>query len=185
MKAHIISYADDFVILCRGTAQAARSRMEQMMQKLKLTVNPQKTRVCRVPEESFDFLGYTLGRCYRAKTGTPYLGSKPSKKAVAKVCTQIGQMTQRTLGWKETEVLVADLNQKLQGWANYFRLGSVHKAYRIVDGHVRYRLRRWLCHKHKVQGQGKNRFRDEYLNTELGLIRLERLKTNRPWANAT
>ena len=185
LKAHIVSYADDFVILCRGTAPAARSRMEQMMQKLKLTVNPQKTRVCRVPEESFDFLGYTLGRCYRAKTGTPYLGSKPSKKAVAKVCTQIGQMTQRTLGWKETEVLVADLNQKLQGWANYFRLGSVHKAYRIVDGHVRYRLRRWLCHKHKVQGQGKNRFRDEYLNTELGLIRLERLKTNRPWANAT
>ena len=50
----------DFVILCRGTAQEARGRMEPMMQKLKLRVNPQKTRVCRVPEESFDFLGYTL-----------------------------------------------------------------------------------------------------------------------------
>jgi RNA-directed DNA polymerase len=108
-----------------------------------------------------------------------YIGSKPSKKAVAKLCEQIGQMTQRTLGRKETEVLVADLNQKLQGWASYFQLGSVHNACRIVDGHVRYRLRRWLCHKNKVQGQGKSRFRDEYLNTELGLIRLERLKSNR------
>ena len=67
--------------------------MEKMMQKLKLTVNPQKTRVCQVPEESFDFLGYTLGRCYRAKIGTPYIGSKPSKKAVTKLCQQIGQMT--------------------------------------------------------------------------------------------
>ncbi|MEI2724373.1 MAG: hypothetical protein V9H26_12830 [Verrucomicrobiota bacterium] len=39
------------------------------MTKLKLTVNEQKTRICRVPEESFDFLGYTLGRCYSPKTG--------------------------------------------------------------------------------------------------------------------
>jgi group II intron reverse transcriptase/maturase len=180
LRAKIVSYADDFVILCRRTAPEVRARMEQMMQKLKLTVNPQKTRVCRVPKESFDFLGYTLGRCYRVKTGTPYIGSKPSRKAVARLCEQIGQMTQRTLGWKETETLVGELNLKLKGWANYFQLGSVSKAYRVVDGHVRYRLRRWLCHKHKVQGQGRNRFRDKYLDTKLGLVRLERLKTNRP-----
>jgi group II intron reverse transcriptase/maturase len=185
LKAQIVSYADDFVILCRGTAQEAQGRMEKMMQTLKLTVNPQKTRVCQVPEEPFDFLGYTLGRCYRAKTGTPYIGSKPSKKAVTKLCQQIGQMTQRTLSWKETEALVGDLNLTLRGWANYFQLGSVSKAYRIVDSHVRHRLRRWLCHKHKVKGHGKTRFCDQYLDTKLGLVRLERLNTNRPWAKAT
>jgi hypothetical protein len=51
----------------------------------------------------------------------------------------------------------------VKGWGNYFRLGSVSKAYGVVDGHARYRLRQWLCHKHKVRGHGRNRFRDEYL----------------------
>jgi group II intron reverse transcriptase/maturase len=73
LRAHIINYADDFVILCRDTATEARQRMEVMMQKLELTVNQQKTRTCRVPEESFDFLGYTLGRCYRVGTGEAYI----------------------------------------------------------------------------------------------------------------
>ena len=139
LKAQIVSYADDFVILCRGTAREARARMEKMMQKLKLTVNPQKTRVCRVPEESFDFLGYTLGRCYRVKTGVPYLGTKPSKKAVTRLCVQIHQMTQPATSWQAPEALVGELNLKLNGWANYFRLGSVSKAYRTVDSHVRQR----------------------------------------------
>ena len=44
--------------------------MRDMMSKLKLTVNETKTRVCKLPEEKFDFLGYTFGRCYSPKTGT-------------------------------------------------------------------------------------------------------------------
>ena len=154
------------------------------MGKLKLTVNQQKTRICRVPEESFDFLGYTLGRCHRAKTGEAYIGTKPSKKRVARLCEKISQMTQRKWCWKETEALVGELNLVVKGWGNYFRLGSVSKAYRAVDGHTRHRLRQWLCHKHKVQGQGRKRFKDEYLYQKLGLFRLERFSTNLPWAKA-
>ena len=184
LKTRIVNYADDFVILCRGTAEQARTAMEAMMGKLKLTVNPQKTRICRVPEESFDFLGYTLGRCHRAKTGEAYIGTKPSKKRVAGLCEKISQMTQRKWCWKETEALVGELNLVVKGWGNYFRLGSVSKAYRAVDGHTRHRLRQWLCHKHKVQGQGRKRFKDEYLYQKLGLFRLERFSTNLPWAKA-
>jgi len=51
----------------------------QIMAKLKLTINETKTRVCRLPEESFDFLGYSIGRCYSTKTGKAYLGTTPSK----------------------------------------------------------------------------------------------------------
>ena len=184
LKTRIVNYADDFVILCRGTAEQARTAMEAMMGKLKLTVNPQKTRICRVPEESFDFLGYTLGRCHRAKTGEAYIGTKPSKKRVARLCEKISQMTQRKWCWKETEALVGELNLVVKGWGNYFRLGSVSKAYRAVDGHTRHRLRQWLCHKHKVQEQGRKRFKDEYLYQKLGLFRLERFSTNLPWAKA-
>ena len=64
LDAHIVNYADDFVICCRGTADEAMTVMRGMMSKLKLTVNETKTRLCRVPEETFDFLGYTLGRNY-------------------------------------------------------------------------------------------------------------------------
>ena len=83
LQARLVIYADDFVILCRGSAEQAKEVMEKMMQKLKLEVNQKKTRICRIPEESFDFLGYTLGTCYSAKTGKAYIGTKPSKKRVA------------------------------------------------------------------------------------------------------
>ena len=85
LDARIINYADDFVICCRGTAEEAMNVMRTMMSKLKLTVNEQKTRFCRLPEETFDFLGYTwselrlpngrvlLGTTSRAEEGQPAL----------------------------------------------------------------------------------------------------------------
>ena len=185
LKARIVNYADDFVILCRGKAESAREVMEKMMQKLKLSVNQQKTRICKVPQESFDFLGYTMGQCYRAQTGKAYLGTKPSKKRVLRICVRISQMTQRQGSWRDTQELVGELNQVIRGWANYFRLGAVSKAYRGVDGHTRHRLRQWLCAKHKLSGQGRIRYSDEYLYETLGLVRLQLYSTNLPWAKAT
>ena len=73
-KAHIVNYADDFVICCRGTAAEAMTAMRAMMSRLKLTVNETKTRRCRVPEETFDFLGYTIGLCHSPRTGRPTSG---------------------------------------------------------------------------------------------------------------
>ncbi|MCK4341237.1 MAG: group II intron reverse transcriptase/maturase, partial [Phycisphaerae bacterium] len=50
--------------------------------------------------------------------------------------------------------------------------------------HARYRLRRWLCAKHKVKGRGTSRFPDEYLDLRLGLVKLQSRTRNFPWANA-
>jgi hypothetical protein len=158
--------------------------MRAMMQKLKLTVNETKTHLCRVPDDSFDFLGYTLGRCYSAKTGKAYIGTRPSRKKIRQLCREISEMTSR--GWTFTEATehVARLNRKLVGWANYFCLGPVSKAYRIVDTHTRHRLRQWLCVKHKVPGQGTSRFPDTYLDQRLGLVKLQVRTRNFPWAKA-
>src|SRR5262249_55570331 len=82
LRAHIINYADDFVICCRGTAKQAMTAMRNMMSKLKLTVNETKTRLCRVPVESFEFLGYRIGRCYSLRTGRAYIGTRPAPKKV-------------------------------------------------------------------------------------------------------
>ena len=77
LDARIINSADDFVICCRGTAEEAMNVMRTMMSKLKLTVNEQQTRFCRLPEETLDFLGSTLGRNYDCRTGESYLGPRP------------------------------------------------------------------------------------------------------------
>jgi RNA-directed DNA polymerase len=179
LGARIVNYADDFVICCRGTAEEAMRVMRDMMGRLKLTVNETKTKLCRVPDESFDFLGYTMGRCYSPKTGRAYIGARPSKKRVARLCREISEMT-RGQRFKDVEEQVATINRKLNGWSNYFRLGPVSKAYGAVDYHVVRRLRQWLCRKHKVKGAGTSRFSAEYLYLELGLVRLRWIKRNFP-----
>jgi group II intron reverse transcriptase/maturase len=184
LGAKIVNYADDFVICCRGTADRAMTTMRSMMQKLKLTINEAKTHVCRLPNESFDFLGYTIGRCYSTQTGRAYLGTQPSRKKVLGLCREISEMTSRRWTLLDAADRVNRLNRMMVGWANYFCLGPVSKAYRIVDRHVRHRLRQWLCAKHKTQGQGTSQFPDEYLERKLGLVRLQARTRNFPWATA-
>ena len=184
LKARIVNYADDFVICCRGTASEAMQAMRNMMERLKLTVNESKTRIRRVPVESFDFLGYTIGRCHSTKTGKTYVGTRPSKKRITRLCRAISDLTGRRWTLLDVQDRIARLNRMMIGWANYFCLGPVGKAYRVVDAHARYRLRQWLRAKHKVAGAGTARFPDEYLYRVPGLVRLELRTANFPWAKA-
>jgi len=174
LAARIVNYADDFVICCRGTAQEAMAVMRKMMSKLKLTVNESKTRLCRLPEESFDFLGYTQGRNYDCRTGESYLGPRPSRKKIDRLCREISELTERRKTWQDVEMLIGRINRKLRGWSSYFRIGTVSKAYRNINGHTRYRVRRWLCAKFKEPGQGRKRFSNQYLHQKLGLHQLQR-----------
>jgi RNA-directed DNA polymerase len=183
LGARIVNYADDFVICCRGTAEEAMRVMRDMMHRLKLTVNETKTRLCRVPDERFDFLGYTIGRCYSPKTGRAFLGTRPSRKQVKRLCQEISTMTSGQWS-KDVQEQVAAINRKLTGWRNYFCLGQVSHAYGAVDYHVVRRLRQWLCKKHKVRGAGLSRFSAEYLYLDLGLVRLRWTKRNFSCANA-
>jgi group II intron reverse transcriptase/maturase len=182
LRAKIVNYADDFVICCRGTADEAMTAMRSMMRKLKLTVNEEKTRRCRLPDESFDFLGYTIGQCYSPKTGRSYYGTRPSKRKVQQLCREISEMTSRRWTLLDVEDRIGRINRKLIGWSDYFCLGPVSKAYAVVDSHVRHRLRQWLCAKHKVPGQGTSRYPDEYLYQTLGLTRLSLRTRHFSWA---
>ena len=151
LHAKIVNYADDFVICCRGSAEEALAAMQNMMQKLKLTVNKEKTHICRLPDETFDFLGYTFGRCYSSTKGWRYIGNRPSKKKVRDLCQRISERTARRWEWMDEDELVGRLNSMLIGWANYFCLGGVSKPYRAVTQHACRRLRRWLRGKHRRQ----------------------------------
>ena len=91
LNARIVNYADDFVILCVNQGQEVYAAMKRMMEKLGLKVNEDKTRLCRVPEESFEFLGYSFGRCYSTKSGKVYIGTRPSQKKVKGIIERISQ----------------------------------------------------------------------------------------------
>jgi group II intron reverse transcriptase/maturase len=184
LDAHIVNYADDFVICCRGTAHQAMSVMRTMMGKLKLTVNETKTRLCRVPDEKFDFLGYTFGRFYSPRTGGAYLGVRPSAKKIQRICSAISDQTKRTWGFLDPEEMVSRLNRMLRGWSNYFSLGAVDTAYRTVDSHVCFRLRQWLGRRARVQGSSRSRFSEPYLRRTYGLIKLGGRRRQLSRANA-
>ena len=184
LRAYVVNFADDLVICCRGGAEEALAKMRDIMQKLKLTVNETKTRVCKLPEEKFDFLGYTFGRCYSPQTGRAYLGTVPSKKRVIRLCEAISSETGRNKTLLDQETVVGTLNRMMIGWANYFCLGPVSKAYQAVERHARKRLRQWLCAKHKESWPATKRFPEAALHDVLGLVRLTTRTRSLPWANS-
>ena len=182
LGACIVNYADDFVICCRGRAEEALVTMRAMMTKLKLTVNDNKTRVSKLPEDKFDFLGYTFGRCYSPKTGRAYLGTVPAKKRVIRICQAISSETGRNRTLLDHKTVVTKLNQMMNGWANYFCLGPVSKAYKAVDRHACKRLRQWLCAKHKAQWPATGKFPEASLHAKFGLVCLPERTHSFSWA---
>jgi group II intron reverse transcriptase/maturase len=183
LDAYIVNYADDFVILTRRCGDAALAVMRDMMAKLKLTVNERKTRRCSLPAEPFTFLGFTFGPQRSWRTGRVYVTPTPAAKKVDAFCERISVATcGKTVGRTEMEQ-VRRLNQMLVGWGNYFNLGYVTAAWRVVQQHACRRLRWWLRRKHKAKAGHGQRYPDMRLYAKYGLVHLVRTVPRSPlWA---
>jgi RNA-directed DNA polymerase len=119
LEARVVNYADDFVILCRGTAAEALAVTRRWMENLKLTLNEKKTCLRDARRESFDFLGYTFGPTVHRPTGRTYWAAQPSRKAVARLRDRGREILQggHQAPWEE---VVAPVNRVVGGWRNYF-----------------------------------------------------------------
>jgi len=182
--AEIVNYADDFAVLGRAPASVMLAAVAGLMKRLKLPMNAEKTRCCRVPEEPMTFLGYRIGRNYRRDTGRAYIGTRPSPASVQSICRRVSALTTPRDVLLPPEVVVGRLNRLLTGWANYFTLGQVSPAYEAVDRHATRRLRQWLCRKHQVRTGKAVRFPAMRLWQEYGLTRLGPRTASLPWAKA-
>jgi RNA-directed DNA polymerase len=178
-RAHVVAYADDFVILSRGRAAEALAWTKAVMTRLGLTLNEAKTSLKDARQERFDFLGYSFGpHCYKGN-GKWYLSASPSKKSMQRFKTKVGNLL--VPGNNDPWPEVCDtLNKSLLGWSNYFCHGTRRSAFRAVDRYVYERVRDFLARRHKVAGRGTRRFSFEVVYGERGLLRLERLPLTAP-----
>ena len=178
-RAHVISYADDFVdpeSRPRGRGSGVDAAV---MTRLGLALNEAKTAIRDARRERFDFLGYTFGPHHYRKDGHWYLGASPSKKSVLRLKAKVSDLlVPGNVGpWPE----VRDrLNRLLRGWTAYFGYGTRLPAYRAIDNHVYERVRRFLVRRHKVPSHGTNRFPREAVFGALGVLRLRRVHLGPP-----
>ena len=173
-RAHIVNYADDFVILSRGKAEEARQWTQAVMTRLGLTLNEQKTCIRNAKQESSDFLGHTFGPRYGWKTGKRYLAASPSKKAIQRLKEGVYDMLRPCENGRWEEVRDR-LNAKLRGWQNYFSYGSLSKAYRIVDRYVYQCVRHFLRRRHQgTNSRGTRQFSEHVVYGERGVHRFQR-----------
>jgi RNA-directed DNA polymerase len=164
LGSRIINYADDLVIVCRTAmgAQSAHAWLRKIVEKLGLRLNETKTCVRHAWTEACDFLGYTFGPVNCPRTGGKYISVQPTKKAIERVKQNVKSVLSPRNQDALPEVIVR-LNRSLNGWANYFSIGTLSKAYRAVDNYLYAQLRRFLGRRHKVPTRGTLRFSYRFL----------------------
>jgi RNA-directed DNA polymerase len=168
--SRIVNYADDFVILCRRDAVGALSEARSILERIGLTLNETKTRICCAPSEPFDFLGYRFGKQYSFGSGRQYVAAYPSGKSVSRLRDTLRRMIGTHMSWQNAGELVGDVNRVVRGWINYFSYGTLWKAYTKLECFLQQRLRGWLVHKHRVGSRGECRYPATYLYETLGLV---------------
>lgn len=168
LRASIVNYADDFVILTRGSAAKALDWTRWVMEKIGLTINETKTSIRDAAKETFDFLGYTFGQAFNKRVRKWYMAARPSKKSVGRLRESIRAILHRG-NMAPMDLVVRELNALLRGWGAYFSYGTTWTAYNHMDRYVLDRVRAFLCRRHKVPSQGHERFTTEAIRNQYGV----------------
>jgi RNA-directed DNA polymerase len=170
-QAHVINYADDFVILSRGYAEESLAWTDRTMTRLGLTLNRTKTRLCDARTDRFDFLGYSFGLHRIRQDGRRYLGASPSAKSVQRLKDKLGTILVpgNKSAWPKVQ---GTLTRLLRGWCGYFSPGSHYASDRLIETHLYDRVRNFLVRRHKMPPRSIGPFTKEAVFGTLGIPRL-------------
>jgi RNA-directed DNA polymerase len=174
LQAHLVRYADDFVVLCRKGVEEPLKVVRHVLDRLGLKLNEAKTHVVDAAQASFNFLGFTLQMSRGAKTGKPYPNVRPADKSLKKIKAKLTDVTGRELTATALSDIVGNVNRSLRGWANYFHYRNSSVAMGKVRRHAEDRLRTHLMKRHKVKdrGTGWRRFPVDDLYGRYGLYKV-------------
>jgi group II intron reverse transcriptase/maturase len=167
-NVQLVRYADDLVLLTDKDALWAMDRLREILSRLELELNEEKSRVVDAEQETFDFLGFTFRRVWdreRTKRVTLYSPSRRSQQ-------RLRDRVKKTLNAQapvSTEEQIERTNRLLRGWVNYFRVGNSSRVFHGIRWHVETRLRRMLQRRGGRGGQGWKRYDYAYLYDTLGL----------------
>jgi RNA-directed DNA polymerase len=146
-----VRYADDcniYVKTQRAGERVMASVKGFLEQKLKLRVNPQKSKVDRA--QRVKFLGFSF---YKRK-GEVLI--RVATKALQRCQDRLRRLTKRTRSGKLEEV-IAEINRYTIGWIGYFRQANTPSVFEELDEWLRRRLRQLLWKRWK---RGRTRYRE-------------------------
>jgi group II intron reverse transcriptase/maturase len=152
--AHIVRYADDFVILCSRQPEFYLAEAKAILDRLGLTLNAQKTRVVNVTKETFDFLGHQFTVRPSKRTGLVKTFYYPRPKAMKAVRSKIREAVRSGQNWDLPKLIREKVNPILRGWGNYFRAANSREHFLRIANYTVVTLCVMLRKKHKKRSKG-------------------------------
>ena len=168
----LVRYADDLVLLVKGTRAQAKALLEQLagrVQTLGLSLKAEKTAITHI-DEGFVFLGQRIVR--RPKGHKRYIYTFVSNEALASIRRKVKALTRRSTTNMELSELIAALNPVLRGWGNHFRHAAAKRTLNYLGYYAWWRVVRWLRKKHPriTWKQIKRRYQSKDGIQEKGIV---------------
>jgi len=183
LKARMVRYADDFVILSRpGQGSALLERLKQWLSTRGLTLNEKKTRLVDIRKEGIKFLGFSVSWRRKRKQWYGYTHVEPHPKSQQKLRDSVKELLNHWTEVQPEEETVRALNRKLKGWAAYFRYGNPSNVFCKMEYYLQNKLRNWLWKRHGKPAGMFIRYSNEALRQQWGLYPLAWGGTAKPKA---
>jgi group II intron reverse transcriptase/maturase len=169
-SVHIVSYADDFVLLADRNLEAGKRIVHHYLKRLGLKINHAKTREYSVADKgTLEFLGFRFVRTVNAKKGNKFFLVMPSKKALLSIMAKLRHCINH-LHPVSIKDQIKRANSVIRGWVNYYGLGNASSTFNNLRWYANRRVRRVLQRWHKRRGFGSNRITNDYIYGKLGLF---------------
>jgi RNA-directed DNA polymerase len=170
LKVHLVRYADDFVIVMRSGMKGTVDRVKQVLARMELRLNEEKSRVVDVREGSFDFLGFTFSRKRNAKTGRVITLVEPARKSEEQFRDEVREITSRKSHCVPQQEVLERVNRYVRGWVNYFHLHNSTRVFVRQRFFLEQRIRKYLRGRRQIKGFGLRSWPASRLYKEFGLV---------------